>query len=430
VIEIGAEARAGAIAGLIRELNEVDPEGIVPALFVGLEATVGASGVRLLIADVEERLLQVCGEEGPHAVPPLASVAMDGTTHGEVYGSGRPLPATVGGHPAVLVPVTARNERIGVLEVITDEPATGGARETLVAIGLLLGHVIVAADRWTDVFHVARRRKQMTLPAELQWNLLPLGAFATPGVIVAAALEPAYEVGGDAFDHAAGGMHLMVGIFDAMGKGLTASRLSALAVAAFRNARRRGDDLEEQAAFVHARLADAFDREGYVTGQLLRIDVERPERSQIVNAGHPLPFLQRQGSPIARLRLEAGLPFGMPFDNDLRALPLPLARGDRLVLVSDGVLEARPEGGELFGEPRLVACLTELRPLPPRETARQVIAAVREHRAADLTDDATMVVVDIRPGPVAAADGAASEGPAEGRGTDRGSGPGEGSGSV
>lgn len=414
--EIGVEARAHAIAGLMQELNEVDPEGIVPALFVGLEAVVGASGIRLLIADVEERLLQVCGEEGPHAVPPLASVAMDGTTHGEVYRSGRPLLATVERHPAVLVPVTARNERIGVLEVIIDAPAGPDVQEMLVAMGLLLGHVIVAADRWTDVFHVARRRKQMTLPAELQWNLLPLGASATPGVIVAAALEPAYEVGGDAFDHAVGGQHLVVGIFDAMGKGLTASRLSALAVAAFRNARRRGDDLEEQASFVHARLADAFDREGYVTGQLLRIDVDRPERSQIVNAGHPTPFLQREGRPIARLRLEAGLPFGMPFDNDLRAVPLPLRRGDRLVLVSDGVLEARPEGGELFGEPRLVASLTELRSLPPREAARRVIAAVREHRAADLTDDATMVVIDIRSDPTAAGRAAEGRGAAPGRG--------------
>lgn len=396
-----AETGAGAIARLVRDLNEVDPEGIVPALMAGLEAGVGAGGVRLLLADVEERLFQVCGEEGPHAVPPLASVAMDGTVHGEVYRSGRPLPASVERHPAVLVPVTARNERIGVLEVITDRPDAAGVMETLTAVGLLLGHVIVAADRWTDVFHVARRRKQMTLPAELQWNLLPLAASATPAVTVAAALEPAYEVGGDAFDHAMGGQRLAVGIFDAMGKGLTAARLSALAVAAFRNARRRGDDLEAQASFIHDRLADAFDREGYVTGQLLRIDVDRPDRSLIVNAGHPAPYLQRRDLPMQRLKLDAGLPFGMPFDNDLRAIPLALERGDRLVLVSDGILEARPDGGEVFGEPRLVEALIELRPLPPREAARRVISEVREHRAADLTDDATLVVIDVRPDPEA-----------------------------
>jgi serine phosphatase RsbU (regulator of sigma subunit) len=89
------------------------------------------------------------------------------------------------------------------------------------------------------------------------------------------------------------------------------------------------------------------------------------------------------------------MPFGVPFDNPVRTQPLELSSGDRLVLYSDGVTEARPDAGEPFGLANLVPALQEVRRAPAREAARRVIRQVRAHRAQELADDATVLVLDI-----------------------------------
>ncbi len=76
-------------------------------------------------------------------------------------------------------------------------------------------------------------------------------------------------------------------------------------------------------------------------------------------------------------------------------LPLSLQVGDRLVLFSDGVTEARPEGGDAYGMESLMRELETLRDASPREMTRRVTGAVRAYRADDLADDATILAIDI-----------------------------------
>jgi serine phosphatase RsbU (regulator of sigma subunit) len=355
----------------------------------------GAVGVRLFFADVEERLLILWGAAGADLGSGGERVILDGSVHGRVYLSADPERAMVGGSHCLLIPILGRSERMGVLEARFDAEPTPEVEEAAAAIGLLLGYVIVAADRWTDEFHVARRRQDMTLAAELQWNLLPLGASSTRRMAVAGALEPAYDIAGDLFDYACGRDRLTVGIFDAMGHGVAAARSSALAVAAFRNARRCRRGLEDQARFIHESLARHGPRSSYVTGQLVEVDLEDPARSSIVNAGHPLPLLQRGTVAPRRIDLLVDLPFGMPFEGQPSRQALELLTGDRLVMFTDGVTEASPDAGEAFGDDRLARELIQHRHHSPRDAARGVISSVRAHRAADLLDDATVLVVDV-----------------------------------
>src|SRR5438093_28808 len=286
----------------------------MPILLDTLGPVVDPLVVRLLNADVVERVLNVWGESGRHPAPPARWVATEGSVHGDVYRTGAPARVKIEGHQGILAPVTARRERIGVLEVLIDRPPTEDIQAAVSSAGLLLGYLITAADRWTDEFHVARRRKDMNLAAEIQWNLLPLAAVSTDRASLACALEPAYEVGGDAYDYSYGRRFITAGIFDAMGRGVNAARVSALGLAAFRNGRRSGHDFADQAQFIHQTVVDRAEREGFMTGQLLAVELGDPERSLIVNAGHPSPLLQRDGKA-QRLELEIDLPFGMPFGN-------------------------------------------------------------------------------------------------------------------
>jgi hypothetical protein len=379
---------------LFEALNGAEVGDFMRILLDTLRPVLDPLSIRLLLADVEERVLNVWGETGEHPGPSTQWVAVDGSEHGKVYRTGTTTRVEIEGHRAVLAPVTARRERIGVLEVLIGRPYSEEIIAAVSTAALILGYLITAADRWTDEFHVVRRRKEMSLAAEIQWNLLPLAAVSTERASLACALEPAYEVGGDAFDYSCGRRFITAGIFDAMGHNVNAARVSALGVAAFRNGRRGGRDLTGQARFIHETLAHHFDTEGFMTGQLLTVDLDDPGCSAIVNAGHPLPLLQREGRT-EPLELETSFPFGTPFENRLTAQPLELRRGDRLIMFSDGVVEARPDGGRPFGDRKLIRELEERRDMPAREVARQIVAQVRSHRAADLTDDATIILLDL-----------------------------------
>jgi hypothetical protein len=383
---------------LLEDLNAAGPERLVPVLLERIQAEMGVSGVRLLIVDLDETRFEDRRILGAGVGLAEGAVPIAGSPHGEAYRSGVTQVADVDGMTAIIAPVAARQVREGVLEVVMDRgDASGRDVEVVRSAASLLGYAINAADRWTDEFHVTRRRKEMSLPAEMQWGQLPLAAFATEHVSIAGALEPAYEVGGDSFDYACDAERLSAAVFDAMGHGLTAARLSAFGVAAYRNARRRGDDIAAQAVTLHDALKPGFDREGFMTAVMVQIDLRDPGHSLILRAGHHAPILQRAGDPPTTLDVEGGVPFGMPFDETVPVGSLALQWGDRLVLFSDGVVEARPYGGVAYGLASLFRELDALRDLPPREATRRVTRAVREHRSGDLMDDATILMIDILP---------------------------------
>jgi serine phosphatase RsbU (regulator of sigma subunit) len=115
----------------------------------------------------------------------------------------------------------------------------------------------------------------------------------------------------------------------------------------------------------------------------------------VVNAGHPLPRLVR-GGRVKPVELDPDLPLGVDPETIYRVQQLHLAPQDRLVLLSDGVLEAAPEGGAAYGASRLDEVLRASQKLAPHEVARLVVQEVIAHRAGDLADDLTVVCLDWR----------------------------------
>jgi hypothetical protein len=106
----------------------------------------------------------------------------------------------------VCVPVIEGSDCTGVLAF------TVGRTPWMTRAGHLeeLGHAgrepaIAIAARYTDLFNLGRRRKAMSLPASIQWDLLPPLRLSTPEATSNGVLEPAYDVGGDCFDHAVNG---------------------------------------------------------------------------------------------------------------------------------------------------------------------------------------------------------------------------------
>ena len=81
-----------------------------------------------------------------------------------------------------------------------------------------------------DAIERTRRRKNLSIPAEMQWRLLPPLTFVSSRFSVAGILAPAEDVAGDSFDYAANGDLAQIAIIDAMGHGLEAALLAAVTI--------------------------------------------------------------------------------------------------------------------------------------------------------------------------------------------------------
>jgi serine phosphatase RsbU (regulator of sigma subunit) len=255
-----------------------------------------------------------------------------------------------------------------------------------------LAYVVIANRRFTDLFEWGQRSVPLSLAAEIQHRLLP-GAYTCEAgqFTMAAWLEPAGDIAGDTFDFSFDRDFLHLSMTDAMGHGLEAAVLATVLVGGLRNARRAGLDLAEQAGSASAGLAGYVERHEFVTGQVARIDL-RAGTAAIVTAGHPPPLRLREGR-VTLVELQPELPFALDRRYVYRAQPLDLVPGDRLLFVTDGMLERNAATVDI------AALLAEGSDMHPRDAVQHLIGAVLEAAGGELQDDAAVMCLDWHGGP-------------------------------
>ncbi|WP_338674610.1 PP2C family protein-serine/threonine phosphatase [Streptomyces sp. SCSIO 30461] len=221
------------------------------------------------------------------------------------------------------------------------------------------------------------------------------------------AAETGAQIGGDLYEavQTRYGVRLIVG--DVRGKGLPAVRAAAAVLSAFRVTAQYEEELSEVMNHCAAALRQeravpgAVDQEtlleGFVTALVAQVS-DTPE-VQVVNRGHPPPLVLSQGkvhalmppSPLPPLGLEDLCP-GPP----VKAESYPFAPGDRLLLHTDGVIEARnPDNNDFFALPE---AMEAVHTCTPHEFLEQLHRGLIRHTAGRLADDAAMLLV-YRPDP-------------------------------
>ena len=407
-LAIGLTESEAALETLLADAHLAPPHELAE-LIDTCARSLGARGAVVYLVDLQQQVLvPFVSPGGPGDAAHLTPLDVDSTMAGRAYQTFDAQLQDTGIEGArVWLPLLVGTDRLGVLSVsVTDSDVlakSNGLMATLLnRLAPITAELLDSKSPYGDTIVRLRRRTEMGLAAEIQWSLLPPLTFASRPVTVAAALEPAYEVAGDTIDYAVDAGTTRVAIFDVMGHGLHSAQCAVLAVAAYRNARRSGRSLIQSLSSIDEALLAGLGGDVYTTAVLAQLATDTG-LLEWVNAGHPEPLLLRGGKLIKTLHVEHSPPLGLGELRDNDPVPVgheQLEPGDRVLLYTDGVVEARSPSGEFFGVERLADLIIRhlAGGLPAPETMRRVVRELLDHHQDQLSDDASMLMLEWRSG--------------------------------
>jgi phosphoserine phosphatase RsbU/P len=182
---------------------------------------------------------------------------------------------------------------------------------------------------------------------EIQQVILPERIESVPGFTVESIYQPAEEVGGDFFQIIPGEQDgsLLIVAGDVAGKGLQAGMLVALMVGTIRTVADTSIDPESVLRALNKRLLGR----GHSLATCLALKIARDGAVTLANAGHLPPYLNGEQVP-----MEGALPLGVIEGAEFSVNRFSLKDGDKLLFMSDGIVEATDAHGHLFGFDRVL----------------------------------------------------------------------------
>ena len=260
----------------------------------------------------------------------------------------------------------------------------------------LLDVVLVGAGAVGIAYIRVRREQQLARVTKIaetaQRAILPSLPAGTDGLRMAARYLSAAEdavVGGDLYDCCLEG-YTRVLVGDMRGKGLAAVEQAARVIRAFRQAAAAKHHLSDVASSMHAYLEPFFGPEEFATALLVECSTDS---ITLTSAGHPPAVLIRRDGVVRFLEVPAGLPLGI--GDDFTETTVAWGPGDRLLLYTDGLSEARNGGGEFL---QVLDACAPLGSGSIEDALAALLDEVRRHVPhGDLGDDLAVVMLEHPP---------------------------------
>jgi sigma-B regulation protein RsbU (phosphoserine phosphatase) len=209
---------------------------------------------------------------------------------------------------------------------------------------------------------------------------------------IAASWQPASGVGGDCYDALSfGRARLGLSIADVVGKGIPAALLMSNLQAAVRAFATDGAEPLDLCQQVNRILCGHIAEGRFISFFYCVIDTDLGTLTY-ANAGHYPPIAVRAGGEVERLTA-GGAVLGVFPDGQYAQGQAAVGPGDRLVLFTDGITEARTAADEEFGEDRLVSLAVEHRACSAPALQARLGEAVASFTGGRFQDDATLIVL-------------------------------------
>jgi sigma-B regulation protein RsbU (phosphoserine phosphatase) len=296
------------------------------------------------------------------------------------------------------VPMVCEGNVIGALQLLNKPEGFTEADSKVLGLLAHFAASAIESERLRRVTETARlMQHELNLAQEVQSSLLPRGLPPrVAGVECAGYCRPALSIGGDYYDllPLPGGRFALT-LGDVSGKGIPAAVMMASIQTLLRSLLRRGDaDLGQIFNDLNRTLCECSTPDRYST---LFCAIVPADRSGIfyVNAGHVWPYLVRASGAVERLE-ESELPVAFLPALNYQQLWFPLAAGDTLVVVSDGITESTNPAGDLWEDTGVERALAEFGRAPLAELPGLLTAAAdRFANGAEQHDDMTVAALRI-----------------------------------
>jgi len=237
---------------------------------------------------------------------------------------------------------------------------------------------------------------ELELARQTQLSILPKDTPRLPGLEIAARYMPMSAVAGDFYDFVmVDEKHVGILIADVSGHGLSAALVASMLKSALPAQLPHASDPARVLSGLNQALFGKFEAH-YVTAAYVFVDMANNTVSY-AGAAHPPLLWWHANTQHASECLENGLMLGPFRDSTYSAMTFALEKGDEIILVTDGILEARDSSGDQFGMDRLRTTIESNHALSANAFADALLAGLSTWSETTIgpgqTDDITLIVL-------------------------------------
>lgn len=278
--------------------------------------------------------------------------------------------------------LSLEGEPMGVINIDTQNPVSQFRNEDLDLLMAVAGQAALSyesARLLQSHFEKQKHDSEMQIARDVQRALLPSELPHVDGYEFFASYDSAQAVGGDYYDaFMLGDDKICLSFGDVAGKGVPGALIMSRMASVVQSTMQFTSDVGEAIVAINGHMCANAVEGRFVTYVLVVIDLKQHEMT-LVNAGHMSPLIRRPDGTVDQFDEETiGIPVGImegfPFD----VVSRPLAPGETVVIVTDGVDEAMNPEGELYTKERVVEFVRNASP-KASELGQNLLADVRLH---------------------------------------------------